>query len=97
MNWMPIDTATYDEPFMVGLWVTSNTGQRWWETYIVVCDGDTGELKSWPDDSPLGWELQDFEAWQPLPEPPQDYDPEQLERADALHRHYRPHEFGDRT
>lgn len=60
-----------DEPVMVGLWVTNNkTGDRWWETYIISIDDETGEAKSWPEDEHLPWSLQDFDGWQPLPDAP---------------------------
>jgi hypothetical protein len=70
-GWRPIETAPDDRPFMVGLWVTNNkTGERWWETYIISLDDETGEAEGWPDGEPLPWVLRDFEAWRALPAPP---------------------------
>lgn len=70
-GWQDIATAPGDAPFMAGLWVENNqTGERWWETYIISIDDETGEAESWPESDTLPWDLQAFDKWRPLPAAP---------------------------
>lgn len=69
-GWRSIETIPDDNPSLVGLWVTHNeTGERWWEVFVISIEDETGEAIGWPDGEPLPWALADFEGWMPVPGP----------------------------
>ena len=68
-DWQPIETAPKDgTPMLATLEVNSLCGVKWWQTDVVFCDDETGEIHN---DCDFGWRLDDYSHWQPLPEPPQ--------------------------
>jgi hypothetical protein len=67
-EWQPIDTAPKDgTPHLRGLWVNTSTGDVW--------DIDAGYIDDHGDfldlfGDVLGWDVEDYSHWMPLPEPP---------------------------
>lgn len=67
--WRPIETAPLDEPILAAIKVHHRNGDTWWERHVIVIDSETGTISDM--DYHHGWEADDYEAWQPLPTPPE--------------------------
>ena len=69
--WQLIETAPKDETHIRGLWVrNSKTKQQWWESFIGHIDEESGEFVD-SYGNHCGWNVEDFQHWMPLPQPPQ--------------------------
>ncbi|WP_311270335.1 hypothetical protein [Sphingobium sp. WCS2017Hpa-17] len=71
-GWQPIETAPRDGTHFLATAIVRNvkTGARWWETYVIWADDETGEIHP---DCDHGWSnIDDYSHWMPLPAPPID-------------------------
>ncbi|WP_311269605.1 DUF551 domain-containing protein [Sphingobium sp. WCS2017Hpa-17] len=69
-GWQPIETAPRDGTHFLATAIVRNvkTDARWWETYVIWADDETGEIHP---DCDHGWSsIDDYSHWMPLPAPP---------------------------
>ena len=65
--WQPIATAPTDEPFIAAIHVSVRGVPTYWQMDVVSVDSETGDVSR---DDDVGWSLNDYTHWQPLPPPP---------------------------
>lgn len=81
-GWQDISTAPQDgTPFLATTRVFNHLSGRFshHDTHVIYCDDETGEIH---DDCELGWRLEDYEHWMPLPPPPAEEGPSGAQRSE---------------
>lgn len=69
INWQPMECAPRDGTRVIAATPVYNTSGRFmhWDIHVIFCNDETGQIHA---DCYLGWDWDDYEAWQPCPEPP---------------------------
>lgn len=67
VEWQDISTAPLDEEILAAITV-KRADLKSVERHVIIIDSETGEIED--NDYYHGWDVQDYEYWQPLPAPP---------------------------